>query len=547
MVNHAGRSNGQSGPAREFTFETERLNQPQNKTMKPQLITAALVGTLAITSVHAAEKTPGYNNKIPEKIMTPDKVETRIGTLEFFDGLPSKATAEKVYDYIDMARGVETFLNGIPATSIEGLRLGLVEVGATAFNHVVIFDRLMDSNPLFLTGNNETVYALAFFDLKKDGPMVVEVPPRCGPGTVDDAFFRFVVDMGGPGPDRGQGGKYLIVPPEHEFNPPVGGAEMEVNGQKYFVAKSGGYVNWLVLRGFLVDGKPDAAAAMFKNGLKIYPLSQAGKPPAMKFLSGSEKVFNTIHANTYEFYEELHTVIEREPVSLPDPELRGLFAAIGIQKGKPFAPDARMTNILTEAVAIGNATARAIVFRPRMAEAVVYPNSAWTYCFVGGSHEWFNQDQGSRNIDARTLFFYQCTVNTPAMVRKMIGLGSQYIYSARDTDGNYFDGAKTYRLNIPGNAPAKDFWSVVAYDPQTRSELQTSQPYPSKNSRRDKLITNADGSVDLYFAPKAPAGKEANWIATVPGKGWFTFLRLYGPLEPWFEKTWRPGEIELVK
>ena len=216
-----------------------------------------------------------------------------------------------------------------------------MELGAKACNHVAIFDKLLDSNPLFLTGNTETVYVLGFLDLKTDGPTVVEVPPKCGPGTVDDAYFRFVTDMGGPGPDRGAGGKYLILPPDYkgELKPTAGTEQADVNGQNNFVAKSPSYVNLLALRGFLVDGKPDAATAMFKGGLKIYPLAQSGKPPAMEFISASGKAFNTIHANNYEFYEELHTVIEREPLDMPDAELRGLFASIGIQKGRPFAPD----------------------------------------------------------------------------------------------------------------------------------------------------------------------------------------------------------------
>ena len=149
-----------------------------------------------------------------------------------------------------------------------------------------------------------------------------------------------------------------------------------------------------------------------------------------------------------------------------------------------------------------------------------------------------------RNADARSNFFYIATVNTPAMAAKIVGRGSQYAVSYADTSGAPFDGAKTYRMNVPKDAPAKDFWLVVLDDPQTRSELQTPQPYPSKNNTRDKLIANADGSVDLYFGPTAPACKEANWIQTVPDKGWFTLFRLYGPLDPWFDKTWRPGEIE---
>jgi hypothetical protein len=314
-----------------------------------------------------ARAAPGYNTPIPSKIITPDKIETRIGTLKFFDGIPTQETAALVYDNLDFLRGVETFLNGVPATSLEALRIGQASLGARSSNQIVIFDRLMDSNPLFLTGNTSTVYALAFLDLKKDGPTVVEIPAGAGPGTTNDAFFRFVIDHGPPGPDRGKGGKYLILPPDYEGHVPDG----------YFTARSTSWVNWLALRGFLdkVDSKPDEATKLWKEGLKIYPLAKAANPPANRFIS------------------------------------------------------------------------------------------------------------------------------------------------------------------------------ICVYDPQTRSELQTGQPFPSYNNVRDKdrVIVNDDGSVDLYFGPEAPAGKEANWIQTVPGKGWFCLLRLYDPLEPWYDKTWRPGEIELVE
>ncbi len=484
-----------------------------------------------------AQNTPGYNHQIPPQILTPDSVETRIGTLKFFDGFPNKETTQKVYDNLDFMRGVETFLTFIPAASVEAMRRGMIEMGATKSNQGVLLEQLLDSSPLFLTGNTDTVYASVILDLEKDGPTVVEIPPGCGPGTVNDAFFRFVVDMGAPGPDKGKGGKYLILPPGYKGNVPEG----------YFLARSTSYVNWLILRGFLVDGKPDAAAKMFKESLKVYPLAQANNPPAMQFINGSEKPFNTIHANNYIFYEELATVIAREPIDFLDPELRGLASSIGIRKDKPFAPDARMKAILTDSVAVGNATARALSFQTRDPEAYYYENSRWKAAFVGGDYKWLiDGGMGGRNLDARTLFFYQATVNTPAMVLKIPGVGSQYAYTEQDADGNYFDGAKNYRLHIPSNVPAKDFWSVVVYDPQTRSELQTSQPFPSKNNKRNPLVANADGSVDIYFGPKPPVGKEANWIQSVPGKGWYTILRLYGPLEPWFDKTWRPGEIELV-
>jgi hypothetical protein len=304
----------------------------------------------------------------------------------------------------------------------------------------------------------------------------------------------------------------------------------------------------VILRGFLVDGKPEAASKMFREGLKVYPLAEAANPPPMEFINSSKVSFNTVHANTFEFYSELDHVIQKEPLDFIDVELRGLAASIGIRKGKPFEPDARLKKTLIDAVAVGNATARAIGFRNRDPRAALYDNSQWKTGFLGGDYRWLDGDgMAGRNLDARTAFFYLATVNTPAMAAKMVGKGSQYAVSSADKAGKVLEGATSYRLNIPANAPAKDFWSVVVYDPQTRSELQTSQPFPSKNNKRDELLVNADGSVDLYFGPKPPPGKEANWIETVSGKSWFTILRLYGPLDPWFDKSWRPGEIEELR
>lgn len=493
---------------------------------------------LVTTATFAEEPTPGYNHHIPEEIMTPDTVDTRIGKLEFFDGMPNAATVEKAYDNLDFMRGVDVFLNFVPATSLEGMRRGMESLGASKPNQVVVMDTLLHSGPLFLTGNTDTVYASIILDLATDGPTVVEVPPGAGPGTVNDAYFRFVVDMGAPGPDHGKGGKYLILPPDYKGDTPDG----------YFVARSTSYINWVILRGFLVDGKPDAASRLWRTGLKAYPLSKASNPPKMEFIDGSTESYNTIHANNFEFYEELHTVIEREPVDFLEPQLLGIAAAIGIEKGKPFNPDARMKKILTEAVAVGNATARAIWLKPRDQRAYLYDNACWYTAFVGGDYQWFvDGGKGARNMDARTLFFYAATVNTPAMAMKMIGVGSQYAYCTVDSKGDYLDGSKNYKLRIPANVPAKDFWSVVIYDPQTRSELQTDQPFPSKNNKKSPLVYNDDGSVDLYYGPEAPKGKENNWTQTVPGKGWLMVLRLYGPLGPWFDKTWKPGDLELVE
>ena len=344
---------------------------------------------------------------------------------------------------------------------------------------------------------------------------------------------------GPPGPDRGQGGKYLILPPDHESDVPDG----------YFVARSTSYVNLMCLRGFVVDGSTEPASQMFRNGVKIYPLDRVASPPPTEFINGSGLVYNTIHPNTFEFYEELHRVIDREPVAIIDPETRGLLAAIGIRKGKPFEPDEHTREILTDAVAVANATARTLFFQTNAADNFLYEGSYWKRGFFGRDYQFLldgEEGAGERNLDARTAVFYMATLNTPAMTMKMVGFGSQYAWSDRDGSGDYLDGAKSYRLTLPPNVPAKNFWSVVVYDPQTRSELQSDQPYPSKSSQTGDLVENSDGSIDLYFGPKAPEGLESNWVQTVPGKGWFTLLRLYGPLDPWFDQTWRPGEFELI-
>ena len=534
----------------------------KNKTLSIINITLLCAMSSFASFANTDKATPGYNHKIPSHIMTPGKVETRIGDLDFYDGIPTLETLTKVYDNLDFMRGVEVFLNFIPATSIEGIRLGMKSIGAENSNAVVVFDNLMDSSPLFLTGNTDTVYASAMLDLEKDGITVVEIPAGAGPGTVNDAYFRFVVDMGAPGPDAGKGGTYIILPPDYkgDLKPTLNGmqhrdadrrVEIDLGGKKtkVWVSQSTSYNNWLILRGFLKDGKPDHASNMWRTGLKIYPLSDAKNPKKMTFINGSEKFFNTIHANNYEFYEELWHVLQKEPISFLDPELRGQAAAIGIQKGTPFNPDARMKSILEDAVAVGNATARAISLKPRDESAYLYEGKQWYTGFIGKDYQWLkDKGLGGRNLDARTLFFYSATVNTPAMALEIPGVGSNYAFATADKNGELLYGEKNYKITLPADAPAKDFWSVVVYDPQTRSELQIpgGTAYPSKNNKRDKLIYNKDESVTLYFGPKAPKGKEANWTETVPGKAWFTLLRLYGPLETWFDKSWSPSDFELV-
>ena len=313
----------------------------------------------------------------------------------------------------------------------------------------------------------------------------------------------------------------------------------------YFVARSRTYGNIGAFRGFIVNWDPRPSVESIKRHLRVYPLAGAANPPAMRFVDFSGAAVNLIPANDATFFDDVNAVVQEEPLEATEPETRGLLASVGIQKGKPFAPDDRLRRILAEAAAVGNATARAIVFRTRDRAAYYYPDSSWKMLWIGNDYEF--SPAGVLNLDARTLLFYVGQGVSPAMTVKMVGLGSQYASTEHDAAGHYLDGAKTYRLHLPGGIPAKDFWSVVVYDPQTRSMLQTDQQFPSTGSQKQGLLVNPDTSVDVYFGPKAPEGMESNWVQTIPGKGWFTILRLYGPLEPWFDKSWRPGEITLQK
>mgnify|MGYP001106401006 CR=1 FL=1 len=491
---------------------------------------SALVVSMACSTALAQE----YAAETPAAVLTPDVVETqRLGTLRFFDGMPDEDTVRKAYDNLDFVRGVEAFLSGMPAASVYAMCHGFEQAGIPAHT-VGISEDLLDARSLWLTANSTTVYVTTCLDLKQ-GPVVMEVAPGLL-GAVNDAFFRWDTDIGVTGPDQGRGGRYLFLPPGYDGPVPAVG---------FHVISTQTNMHWVFARAFVSEAGIEAAVAGVKAGMKVYLLSEAEDPPEETFVNFSGAKMNTIHANDLSFFDELNAVVQNEPSDAFDPEIAGLFASIGIRKDTPFKPDERMQGILADAAAVGNATARALTFRPRDRERFYfYPDRQWYTGFAGGSHEFIHH--GVRGLDDRTMFHYVATGITPAMASPQVGAGSVYAFTAHDASGAYLDGSKTYKVTLPGPVPMNNFWSFVVYSTQHRSMLETDQRLAGLDSTLPGVTPNEDGSYTIWFGPEVPEGQQDHWVQTMPGKGFAVILRLYGPLEPWFDKTWKPGDLELV-
>ena len=527
-----------------------------------------LAASLAVTA--QAELSQGAI----DAISAPDSIETSIGTLNFTDGVPTAETAQTVYDTLDFTRALNVYNNSFRGASALGLVKGFQALGAGS-GDIVIFEELMDSSSLFLTGNADTVYYLGYIDLS-DGPVVIDQPTD-GLGAINDMWFQWVIDIGKPGPDRGLGGKYLVVGPDYDGLLPQDG---------YFVAHAKTNTILYMVRAYIADGNdPEPAVENIKENLKIYPYAPgsygtsiaqalgggirlAGEPeiPAMKFINGSGQSFNTIPPSDYGFFEMINENVQNEPATSYDVELSGQLAAIGIVHGKEFAPDDRMKKILTAAAAVGQGVGRSLQwqFADAHPEWAHYDGSQWSLMLWEGGALFetppapFEDGEfkplpptGARTLDSRTAFYYAYTLDSPAMIMRLPNLGSQYLIAFRDANSDVFDGAKTYSMTLSKDIPAEEFWSLTLYDNQTRSMLQTPQKYPRAGSQgypSPAATAAEDGSTTVYFSPEQPDGVDrGNWIQTDPEKGWFTILRLYGPLPSYFDKSWRPSEIEPVE
>ncbi len=506
---------------------------------------------------------------IPPGIAIPDELETRLGKLTFVDGAPSEETVEKVFDNLDFTRALDAYMNGYQLASLKAMHNGLLAAGVEDNGGVILYSGLMDSQSLFLTANADTVYYIFTINLK-DGPMVIETPPDAL-GLFDDFWFQHVIDFGRPGPDRGQGGKFLLLPPGYDGPLPDSGYHVGSTTSSFVMAFG---------RSFLTDNDPKPTVDVIKEHLKIYPYTpggygtsiatllegkvQGGKPAPIKpvhYVEGTGLAINTLPPSDHTYFDMLNEIVQEEPSGVISKEIMGSFAAIGIVKGNAFKPDARMKKILSDAANVACATGRALNWRFRN-DWGFYPGSAWYNMLWEGGYNYETPPPavtkegikpypptGYRMLDARFGFFAVATGVSPAMCMRLTGVGSQYLIAGVDSDKNYFDGSKTYKCTLPPNIPENNFWSFTVYDNQTRSMLRTPQRFPRAGSQTypsPAAVPNADGSFDIYFGPEAPEGKASNWIQTVPGKGWFTILRLYNPLQAYFDKSWQIGEIELV-
>ena len=451
---------------------------------------------------------------------------------EFRQGYPAdREGVQKLYDQMDLQRATQAYMWSFPAVSFQSIYEGSKAEGVN-WNDMLIADKFANSNSLFLTANTTTIYAQCNFTLK-NGPMVIEVPSAPFVGMVDDFWQRSLTDMGLAGPDKAQGAKYFFVPP---------GYQGDIPAQGYIVIHATQNSHNFMIRG-LVQGDDVTGTVAAMKTTRVYPWSDRTNPKPNKWLSISAHAVDTIPPQGLEYWRRLSNFINDNPVEERDRFFMAMLKYLGIEKGKPFNPDERQKKILIEGAKLGDAMSRITLFNPRIEGAQVWPKRTWKWAVL------FNPDQRDKyyeQLDERLHWFYGAIYMTPAMALRKAGPGSQYVQTFVDSDHNWLDGSRSYKLRIPPNAPAKDFWSITLYDSVSRSLVQNKSTIPAVSSY-DKLMVNKDGSVDLYFGPKAPKGWETNWIETLPKKGFFVWFRAYHPTESLFDGSWMLDDVKKLK
>ena len=526
--------------------------------------TSALALVVALGSAHA-----DVSQETLDAVSTPDIVDTRIGTLEFQDGAPTADTAQSVYDNLDFTYAFRAFTDTFKGVSVQAALEGFEAAGIKG-NEFLLFSELMDSGSLSLTANADTVYYLGFVDLS-NGPMVLETPPDAL-GTIDDMWFRWVIDFGRPDPDRGEGGKYLLVGPGYDGYLPEDG---------FYIGHAETYRVLVLGRSFLTNDDPAPTVEVVKSNMKLYPYESGGvglpiaryreggvelgrnaEPKAPVFHEGTGLAINTIPPNDYSYYEMLNRLVQSQHATVLDPELMGPIAAIGTKKGENFAPDDRMKGIL-EAIKVANATGRTLGFDPRDPDWFWYEGSQWWNPLFQGGHNFETPlpevtaegakpypPTGYKQNDARTSFFYDATGITPAMAMRLTGVGSQYLFATKDANGDWFDGSKTYKVTLPKDIPAEAFWSFTLYDNQNSLDAEDSAEVPARRQPGLPVAGSGRGrrrlNHDILWSGAAGGRGSGSWIQTDPRKGWVTLLRLYSPMPAFFGKSWQPTEIDIA-
>lgn len=457
-------------------------------------------------------------------------IDTRVGVIDLELGVPTKASAEKLFDTLDFQRACQAYLWALPTVGFEYvLQEQRSSLGAKN-GDVVIYKGYRDVSR-FLTPNVTTPYIIGFMDLAEAGPMVLQVPAGAIAGSAMDFWQRPLTDFGVTGPDQGKGGMYLLVGPGQE-PPPQLPEQMKVVRSPTFGI------------GFFyraLDADP-ATAEVMEKAIRTYPWSHRDNPRPTQHITPDAPQTATLPRGM-KFWEQLAAVINREPVDDRDRFFVAMLRQLGIERGRDFKPDQRQRRLLTEGAQVGELMAKANSFDKRFPGSRYQPDAHWDYVIMADP----TQDLPDYSqLDERAAYFYEAVALSKGMVTKTPGVGQAYLGSYRDQNGHAFDGGKSYRLRVPPNPPAKQFWSVTVYDAETRGIIQNPQQIADRSSRQE-LVVNEDGSVDVYFGPTAPKGFEMNWIPTVSGRSWFTYFRLYAPLEGYFDKSWALPDIEAVK
>jgi hypothetical protein len=463
----------------------------------------------------------------------------------FKGGYPTEEAAAQLKDELLYQRAVQSYLWALPVLNMYGMKEGSEAEFGKGYNVLPIWKKRLSAKTLVTTPNSDVIYAMGYLDLHQDGPLVIEAPPGLQ-GILDDFFQRPICsvaeingkrwcgDVGLPGPDQGKGGKYLVLPPDYKGDVPAG----------YLTYRSRTYGVFVFWRGFFQDPKQLDGPVKVMEQTRIYPLGKEAQANPMQFPDASGVPVNMLPPRDAGAFDMLKRVIDSEYVDPADMDMRGMLAAIGIVKDQPFAPSTRDRELLDRAAkrAADMGWYISLVSTGERPGAKYYADRQYINAFppVPGTPDFVAPSY--IDTDLRAGFFSTAYSTSPGMAISLPDVGAKYPFTFKDADGDYLSGDRAYRMRLPAGIPAKLFWSVTAYDAENASGLDNGQPFPSIN-QMDKPPTNADGSTDIYFGPTSPgAGK--NWVATVPGKGFFVVLRLYGPTKAFFDQAWKPGDIE---